>query len=131
MRSGNKLKLFPEIRVFSACVNYIQSYREHHSKEPSEPQAHTPPTYELMQHVRFNTMRAEQFIDIVTKHALIKGDERCQTLLVEAYEYFALPNRQYCSASSRSQIRNEPATVCVNESMYMLNRYIISGAERP
>jgi len=27
---SNKLNLFPEIRVFSAVVNYIQSFHEHH-----------------------------------------------------------------------------------------------------
>lgn len=75
-----------------------------------------------MQYVRFNTMKAEDFIDIVTKNELIKSDSQCNQILIEAYEYFALPNRQYCSASIRSMVRNEAAMVCVNESMYMLNK---------
>ena len=115
---SNRLKLFPEIRVFNACVNFIQSYGENH---PDGATADSM-VYELMQYVRFNTMKAEDFIDIVTKNELIKSDPKCNELLIEAYEYFALPNRQYCSSSMRSLIRNEPAMVCVNESMYMLNK---------
>jgi hypothetical protein len=79
-------------------------------------------TYSLMQHVRFNTMKPEEFINIVTKNELLKNDKKCNELLIEGYEYFALPNRQYCSSSSRSSIRNEPMMVCVNESMYILNK---------
>jgi len=67
-------------------------------------------------------MKPEDFVDIVTKNPLIKSDKACSQLMIEAYEYFALPNRQYCSSSLRSTIRNEQAMVCVNESMYMLNK---------
>lgn len=112
---SNKLKLYPEIRVFLACVNWLRNYSD--QQQPISEIA-----YELFQYVRFNTMKPEEFVDIVTKEAMIKNDPKCSSLLIEAYEYFALPNRQYCSSSPRSQIRNEPSMVCVNESMYILNR---------
>ena len=75
-----------------------------------------------MQYVRFNTMKPEEFINIVTKNELFKSDPRCNEILIEGYEYFALPYKQYLCTSNRSAIRNEPFMVCVNESMYILNK---------
>ena len=106
---SNKLKLYPEMQVFRACVNWLR-----HNRAES--------AHQLMQYVRFCTMSPEEFVDIVAKSEVMKSDARCSELLIEAYEYFALPNRQYCSFSPRSLIRNEPVMVCVNESMYILNR---------
>ena len=91
------------------------------SSEQNSSDTSSSTTYSLMQFVRFNTMKPEEFINIVTRNELIKADKKCNELLIEGYEYFALPNRQYCSASPRSSIRNEPMMVCVNESMYILN----------
>ena len=116
---SNKLRLYPEIRVFLACINWLRNYFYSNPELPSHCQT---PVYQLMQFIRFNTMKPEEFIDIVTKTDLVKTDPKCNDLLIEAYEYFALPNRQYCSISPRSVIRNEPVMVCVNESMYILNR---------
>lgn len=117
---SNKLKLYPEIRVFLACANWIRNYNE--QKEAHRDSKSNEIAFDLFQNVRFNTMKPEDFVDVVTKEPLIKNDPKCAQLLIEAYEYFALPNRQYCSSSLRSQIRNEPSMVCVNESMYILNR---------
>lgn len=113
---SNKLRLYPEIRVFLACVNWLRNYFATSGTQPNDA------VYQLMQNIRFNTMRPEEFVDIVTKTDLVKSDPKCNDLLIEAYEYFALPNRHYCSTSPRSAIRNEPVMVCVNESMYILNR---------
>ena len=108
---SNKLRLYPEVRVFKACLSWLKANNNCATK-----------VYDLMQHVRFCTMRPEEFVDIVAKTDVVKSDAKCNELLIEAYEYFALPNRQYLSSSPRSLIRNEPVTVCVNESMYILNR---------
>jgi hypothetical protein len=81
---SNKLKLYPEIRVFKACVAWLRSYTEQPASEIA---------LELFQNIRFNTMKPEEFVDIVTKEMLIKNDPKCAGLLIEAYEYFALPNR--------------------------------------
>jgi hypothetical protein len=75
-----------------------------------------------MKNVRFNTMKPEEFINIVTKNEFMKQDSKCAELLVEGYEYFALPNKQYTCSSPQSSIRNEPVMVCVSESMYILNK---------
>lgn len=115
---SNKLKLSPEIKVFEAVVNWLQNYYSNSSSSSSDSLL----SYELFQYVRFNTMKPKEFIDIVAREPLFKDDPKCAGLLHESYEYFALPSRQYCSSSSRSQIRNEPSMVCVNESMYILNR---------
>ena len=118
---SNKLRLYPEIRVFNCCVDWLRNYIENGDGSNTQNE-NCSAVYSLMQYVRFNTMKPEEFINIVTKNDLIKGDSACNELLIEAYEYFALPNRQYCSSSPRSQIRNELVMVCVNECMYILNK---------
>lgn len=81
---SNKLKLYPEIRVFMACVAWLRSYSEQPASEIA---------FDLFQYIRFNTMKPEEFVDLVTRETLIKNDSKCAGLLIEAYEYFALPNR--------------------------------------
>lgn len=109
---SNKLRIYPEINVFTTVCKWIAI---------NEPER-LPHAGRLMRHVRFHTMKPEEFIDQVAKTEFMKSDPACNAYLIEAYEYFALPNRQYSSASERSHIRNEACMVCVNESMYILNR---------
>lgn len=117
--SSNKLKLFPEIVVFGACVTWWQSAQSNSEKDSS---LSSSSFYELAKLVRFNTMKPEEFINVVTKHDLMKNDAQCRELLIQGYEYFALPSKQFTCASPQSVIRNEPVMVCVNESMYILNK---------
>lgn len=114
---SNKLKVYPEIKVFEACVEWIKDHlNEFDSKQHA--------IYQLMQYVRFNTMKPDEFINKVTKNDLLlsQSESVCNKLLIEAYEYFALTRRQFVCNSPRSKIRNEPVMVCVNESMYILNK---------
>ncbi len=51
----------------------------------------------LMEHVRFQTMKPEEFNDLVMSYDFMKTDPDCIRYALEAYSYFSLPNRQYCS----------------------------------
>jgi hypothetical protein len=113
---SNKLKLYPEIKIFNLVCKWTSSNIIERFKHAAS----------LFQLVRYQTMKAEEFIDQVSKHELIlklnSTNINMQRSLIEAYEYFALPNRQFSSSSLYSQIRNQPLLVCVNESMYILNK---------
>ncbi|CAF0851324.1 unnamed protein product [Brachionus calyciflorus] len=111
--SDNRLKLYPEIKVFEICIEWIKE-----SKNELNPSV----VYNILKHVRFNTMKPEDFISKVSKHEIFKLNEEIYNLIIEAYEYFSLPSRQYICTSSRSKLRNQPVMVCVNESMYILNK---------
>jgi hypothetical protein len=113
---SNKLKLYPEIKIFNLICKWLSSNINERFKYSAS----------LYQLIRYQTMKAEEFIDHVSKNEFIlklnSTNHQIQRLLVETYEYFALPNRQYSSSSIYSQIRNQPLLVCVNESMYILNK---------
>jgi hypothetical protein len=126
---SNKLKLYPEIRVFLACIKWLKHHYDKNTTNNNNNKKYSistidkkSPAYQLMQHIRFHTMTPYEFVNIVTKIDIIKTDPQCSDFLIEGYEYFALTNKQYCSSSPRSVIRNEPVMVCVNESMYILNK---------
>lgn len=124
---SNKLKLYPEIKVFNACIAWLKSYLDSMPSTTSDARINN--MYELLQHVRFHTMKPDEFCKQAAKNDMIqdaivadKSDERFQRLITEGYEYFAMPGRQFLCTSPRSTIRNEPVMVCVNESMYILNK---------
>jgi hypothetical protein len=110
---SNEFRLYPEIKVFDMCVEWLKSDET------------TRMIYacSLMEHVRFQTMKPEEFNDLVMSHDFMKTDSDCIRYAFEAYSYFSLPTRQFCSTSPRSKIRNEASLVCVNESMYILNKH--------
>ncbi|CAF0789636.1 unnamed protein product [Rotaria sp. Silwood1] len=110
---SNEFRLYPEIKVFDMCVEWLKSDEKNRMIYASS----------LMEHVRFQTMKPEEFNDLVMPHNFMKTDPNCIRYAFEAYSYFSLPNRQYCSTSPRSKIRNEASLVCVNESMYILNKH--------
>ncbi|CAF2401212.1 unnamed protein product [Rotaria sp. Silwood2] len=110
---SNEFRLYPEIKVFDMCVEWLKSDENNRMTYASS----------LMEHVRFQTMKPEEFNDLVMSHNFMKIDPDCIHYAFEAYSYFSLPNRQYCSTSPRSKIRNEASLVCVNESMYILNKH--------
>lgn len=113
---SNKLKLYPEIKIFNLVCKWLNANLTERFRYAAS----------LYQLIRYQTMRAEEFIDHVSKNELIlklnSTNPQVQRLLVETYEYFALPNRQYSSSSLYSQMRGQPLLVCVNESMYILNK---------
>jgi hypothetical protein len=105
---SNRLRVFPEIRVFNATINWLKNKKKNSKKKIPEKEESKTAVYQLMESIRFHTMKPEEFVDIVAKTDLIKDDISCNSLLIEAYEYFSLPNRQFCSNSARSLIRAEP-----------------------
>lgn len=108
---SNSLRLFPEICVFHTVRKWIEQ----------DPSSRMHLAGSLMDHVRLLTIPADQFVDQISKCDLMRRDGRCCELLLEAFEYFALPLRRYSCDSYRSRIRNSPVMVCVNENMYIYN----------
>lgn len=111
--ASNKLKCYPEVKVFTACVNWWRFHHHHHNHHHyklSNNSSHGITAnntvfgevaakgaknksigssfYELARLIRFHTMKPEEFINVVTKNELMKQDPQCQELLIQGFDFF-------------------------------------------
>ena len=58
-----------------------------------------------MECVRFPLLTGEELVDVVEKEEFMSADPACHRLILEAYQYAILPNRQHLMQTSRTQVR--------------------------
>lgn len=61
--------------------------------------------YDLLSHVRFETIPASELVREIQPVALMMQDPQCHRLLVDAMNYHLLPYQQNVLQSSRAKVR--------------------------
>ena len=67
-----------------------------------------------MECVRFPLLTGEELVDVVEKEEFMSADPACHRLILEAYQYAILPNRQHLMQTSRTQVRHTFDSQCLD-----------------
>ena len=91
--------LFLLSQLILPCIWHCFFSKLRHSWE--DRQAHAA---SLMECVRFPLLTGEELVDVVEKEEFMSSDPACHRLILEAYQYAILPNRQHLMQTSRTQV---------------------------
>ncbi|XP_053575266.1 kelch-like protein 3 [Bombina bombina] len=111
--SSDKLTVSSEEKVFEAVISWIKHKKETRFEHMAK----------LMEHVRFPLLPREYLVQTVEEEALIKNNNTCKDLLIEAMKYHLLPIEQ---RQIMKNPRTKPRTpVCLPKVM------IVVGGQAP
>ncbi|CAF0743658.1 unnamed protein product [Didymodactylos carnosus] len=106
------LDIINEYDLFNMVCLWISSNRQERLQYSST----------LMKHIRFMLMTPEELVDKVIDSDIIRSNDDCKQLILDALCYYSLPKRQPLLNTIQCRIRNEPVLVAVGETeLFTLN----------
>jgi len=112
----------PESSMFASAHLSIASFDDGDPQSGAGSQSRLRFAPDLIKHVRFMCMSAEELCDHVETVKFMRSIPECYSYLMSAYKWHALPRRQPLVDSEQSRLRNQEMLVAVGETnIYVLN----------
>lgn len=119
--NNDYLQVGSELDLFLIIVKWLE-YSEDDDDDDDDGEERLKYAYDLVKHVRFMNMSAEELADKVEPIKFMQEIPECNLLLMNAYKWYALPKRQPLIQSEQTQLRNQEMLVAIGEhNIFVLN----------